>query len=72
MKKEISQQEDLFQSSLILSQEGMNHGATGNLSCRNNDTFIITPSGVNLENLDADSMVEVGINGKVIESESNF
>ena len=39
MKKEISQQEDLFQSSLILSQEGMNHGATGNLSCRNNDTF---------------------------------
>ena len=42
MKKEISQQEDLFQSSLILSQEGMNHGATGNLSCRNNDTFIIT------------------------------
>ena len=72
MKKEISQQEDLFQSLLILSRQGLNHGATGNLSCRSNNAFIITPSGVNLENLDAKSMVEVGIDGKVIGPESNY
>ena len=72
MKKEMSQQEDLFQSSLILNKQGLNHGATGNLSCRSNNAFIITPSGVNLENLDAKSMVEVGIDGKVIESENNY
>ena len=70
MKKETSQQEDLLQSSLILSRQGLNHGATGNLSCRSNNTFIITPSGVNLENLDAESMVELGIDGKLISSES--
>jgi len=68
----MSQQEDLFQSSLILNKQGLNHGATGNLSCRSNNAFIITPSGVNLENLDAKSMVEVGIDGKVIESENNY
>lgn len=72
MRKEMSQQEDLFQSSLILNKQGLNHGATGNLSCRSNNAFIITPSGVNLENLDAKSMVEVGIDGKVIESENNY
>ena len=72
MKKEISQQEDLFQSSLILSRQGLNHGATGNLSCRSNNAFIITPSGINLENVDAGSMVELGIDGKVTGSESNY
>lgn len=72
MRKEMSQQEDLFRSSLILNKQGLNHGATGNLSCRSNNAFIITPSGVNLENLDAKSMVEVGIDGKVIESENNY
>jgi L-fuculose-phosphate aldolase len=71
MKKKLSQQEDLFQSTLILNKKGMNHGATGNLSCRSDNAFIITPSGVNLENLDAELMVEVGFDGKVIESGSN-
>jgi len=71
MKKEMSYQEDLFQSSLILNRQGLNHGATGNLSCRSSNAFFITPSGVNFENLDAESMVEVSIDGNVIDSESN-
>ena len=66
MKKDMVQEEGLLQSSLILNRKGLNHGATGNLSCRGNNAFIITPSGINLENLDADAMVEVGINGDII------
>lgn len=71
MKKNMAQEEALLQYSLILNRKGLNHGATGNLSCRNNDTFIITPSGINLENLNTEAMVEVGINGKVINSKKN-
>ncbi len=72
MKKDMAEYENLFQSSLILNQKGLNHGATGNLSCRSNNAFIITPSGINLEDLDAEAMVEVGINGKIINSKSNY
>jgi|TARA_B110000003_G_scaffold39466_1_gene36280 L-fuculose-phosphate aldolase len=71
MKKDMVQEEGLLQSSLILNRKGLNHGATGNLSCRGNNAFIITPSGINLENLDADAMVEVGINGEIIKSKNN-
>ena len=41
----------LASSALKLQQMGLNHGATGNCSCRDGDTFLITPSGVDTENL---------------------
>ncbi|MDG2252284.1 MAG: class II aldolase/adducin family protein [Methylophilaceae bacterium] len=72
MKKEMLLRKSLFQSSLLLNRKGLNHGATGNLSCRNDNGFIITPSGVSLENLDSNSMVEIGFNGEIINSKSNY
>ena len=36
----------LINTSLQLQKMGLNNGATGNCSCRDGDTYLITPSGV--------------------------
>jgi L-fuculose-phosphate aldolase len=51
---------------------GLNHGATGNCSCRDGDTFLITPSGVDTENLSADKMVRMDFSGNIVESKFNL
>lgn len=42
---------------------GLNHGSTGNLSVRNSNGFLITPSGVPADQLDEGSMVELATDG---------
>ena len=41
----------LIDTALQLQNMGLNHGATGNCSCRDGDTYLITPSGVETINL---------------------
>ena len=65
MKKEKELRKALSEASSKLCRLGLNHGATGNLSCRSGEAFIITPSGVNSECLKAESMVTVRFDGAV-------
>jgi L-fuculose-phosphate aldolase len=62
----------LASSALKLQEMGLNHGATGNCSCRDGDTFLITPSGVDTENLSADKMVRMDFSGNIVESKFNL
>ena len=65
MKKEKELRKALSEASSKLCRLGLNHGATGNLSCRSGEAFIITPSGVNSECLKAESMATVRFDGAV-------
>jgi L-fuculose-phosphate aldolase len=49
-----------------LSDLCLNRGATGNVSVRNGDSWLVTPSGVPPEDLSAEAMVAMGFEGQVI------
>lgn len=44
----------------------LNRGTSGNLSCRNGDHFLITPSGCPVDQLQADDMVALRFDGAAI------
>lgn len=62
----------LINTSLQLQKMGLNHGATGNCSCRDGDSYLITPSGVSNLNLSEDSVVRMDFSGNIIDSISNL
>ena len=72
MKKKNKLKSLLADTALKLHKMGLNHGATGNCSCRDGDTFLITPSGVDTENLSEDKMVRMDFKGNIVESTSNL
>ncbi len=47
----------------------LNHGRTGNLSVRDGDGMLVTPSGVPAADLDAGSMVSMGLDGQCPEGQ---
>ncbi len=49
-----------------LELSGLNRGTSGNVSCRENDHFLITPSGVPVDEITPSRIVAVGYDGKVI------
>jgi len=49
-----------------LESSGLNRGTSGNVSCRENDHFLITPTGVPVEDITPSKIVAVGFDGKVI------
>lgn len=49
-----------------LESSGLNRGTSGNVSCRENDHFLITPTGVPVEEITPSKIVSVGFDGKVI------
>lgn len=49
-----------------LEHSGLNRGTSGNVSCRENDHFLITPTGVPVEDITPSKIVAVGFDGKVI------
>lgn len=49
-----------------LESSGLNRGTSGNVSCRENDHFLITPTGVPVEDITPSKIVSVGFDGKVI------
>lgn len=51
-----------------LEQTGLNRGTTGNVSCRDGDHLLITPSGVPVPALNPAGIVAMDFNGQVIGS----
>jgi len=62
----------LVETALHLEQIGLNHGATGNCSCRDGDTYLITPSGIDTQNLSEDKVVRMDFTGNIIDSIPNL
>ena len=62
----------LHEISLRLSTKGLNHGATGNCSCRDGDSFLITPSGINNDDLKPNMMVRIDLLGNIIPENNNL
>ncbi len=62
----------LVETALYLEQLGLNHGATGNCSCRDGDTYLITPSGIDTKNLSEDKVVRMDFTGNIIDSVPNL
>ena len=49
-----------------LESAGLNRGTSGNVSCREKDHFLVTPSGVPVDEITPSRIVAVGYDGKVI------
>ncbi len=49
-----------------LEISGLNRGTSGNVSCREKDHFLVTPSGVPVDEITPSRIVAVGYDGKVI------
>lgn len=58
--------EALLNSAQTLERLGLNKGTSGNLSIRQGDSFLITPSGVPIEDMAPMSMVEMNMHGDAI------
>jgi L-fuculose-phosphate aldolase len=56
----------LLKSFQKLAQLDLNRGTSGNASVRTPNGFLVTPSGMPVEDLTADSMVEVNLSGQTI------
>ena len=63
---------NLIEAALHLEQIGLNHGATGNCSCRDGDTYLITPSGIDTQSLSEDKVVRMDFTGNIIDSIPNL
>lgn len=55
--------EQLLQTVQQLQLAGLNKGTSGNVSVRNNAGFLITPSGMPVEALSTQAMVQMGLDG---------
>lgn len=49
-----------------LESSGLNRGTSGNISCREKDHFLITPTGVPVDEITPSKIVAVGFDGQVI------
>jgi L-fuculose-phosphate aldolase len=58
--------EALLNSALALQASGLNQGTSGNASVRHADGFLITPSGMPIDEINAKSMVEMNMRGEAI------
>ena len=58
--------EALLNSAQTLQARGLNQGTSGNVSVRQGDGFLITPSGMPIDDMDTNSMVEMNMLGEPI------
>jgi|TARA_B110000008_G_scaffold187437_1_gene186228 L-fuculose-phosphate aldolase len=63
-----TKQKLLIKTALRMNEIGLNHGATGNCSCRDGDTYLITPSGVETQNLSEEKVIRMNFSGDIVES----
>ncbi len=49
-----------------MERSGLNRGTSGNVSCREGDHFLITPSGMPVAQMQPESMVALDFSGRVI------
>jgi L-fuculose-phosphate aldolase len=62
----MSMRESLLNNFKKLAELGLNKGTSGNASVRTDKGFLVTPSGMAVEQISAASMVEVDMNGQAI------
>lgn len=55
--------QQIIESCLAMNREGINQGSAGNISVRNPDGFLITPSGVAYGKMKPDQMVQMDLDG---------
>lgn len=60
----MSLRQRLLDTALETIRLGLNRGASGNLSVRDDDTFLITPSALPFERCSADDMVRMSLDGR--------
>lgn len=58
--------EHIIQACHQLEISGLNRGTSGNISCRDGDHFLITPSGIPTAQMHPASIVTMNLNGDVI------
>ena len=68
----INVRENILNISNKLLTAGLNHGATGNCSCRDRGGFLITPSGVDSSELTSDMMVRMNLSDSLYQPESKY
>ena len=68
----INARENLLNTTNKLLTAGLNHGATGNCSCRDREGFLITPTGVDSSKLTTDMMVRMNLSGNLSQPESKY
>jgi len=56
--------ESLLETTRKLSEQGLNRGTSGNVSVRDGDGFLITPSGMDIEAMNPHDMVAMDFDGK--------
>ena len=60
--------EALLNSVLSLQAKGLNQGTSGNVSVRQEEGFLITPSGMPIDEMNIHSMVEMNMRGETMSS----
>jgi L-fuculose-phosphate aldolase len=63
-----TQRAHIIQACQQLEVAGLNRGTSGNISCREGDHFLITPSGVPTAQMQPESIVTMNFEGQVIGS----
>lgn len=59
----MSIRQDIIDGCLTLNAKGINQGTSGNISVRDGDQMLITPSGIPYEDMTPDMIVAVPLNG---------
>ena len=68
----INARENLLNTSNKLLTTGLNHGASGNCSCRDRGGFLITPTGVDSAKLTTDMMVRMNLSDDFPQPENKY
>lgn len=68
----INTRENLLNISNKLLTAGLNHGASGNCSCRDREGFLITPTGVDSSKLTTDMMVRMNLSDNFSEPKNKY
>ena len=64
----LARRERIIDACRELERSGLNRGTSGNISCREEDHFLITPSGVPVAQMQPERIVAMDFSGKVIGS----
>ena len=68
----INARENLLNITNKLLGAGLNHGASGNCSCRDREGFLITPTGVDSSKLTTDMMVRMNLSDDLPQPEGKY
>ena len=68
----INARDNLLNTSNKLLAAGLNHGASGNCSCRDREGFLITPTGVDSSKLTTDMMVRMNLSDNLSEPKKKY